>query len=446
MMELPRSDPMEESAPSPVPLLRSDQLPLRSVLVVDDDRIMRRTLELQLAPLGCRMVMASSGQEALDLIKAEKPDLILLDIVMPGLDGFEVCRILKQDLETQHIPILHLTSLGRDAKDRSFASGADDFIAKPPHFVELRARIRSHLLIRSLMEERAQAQSIHLAWEEGRRARILVVEPQDTLREHMIDELRLSGHEAVGAASIEASLPLLSTGVPDLLVLGQEQPDGHGHVFASHLRNFIRTSDLPVLLVCSRKTLREEITHVDVGPTDYLTKPFQPEELRVRVEVLLRQGGLARGLDAARSPAGRHMLHDPFTGAFTLSFLEAHLNLLGASQAHKDLKMGLVAARFHLPKDGWEAERKSLHRAAEVLRAGLRPGEALCRVAEHTFVVTMPGHDAAALEARMAHFASAGFHGVLESLVPGEEGVPSLMRKLATLLQKAQAGTGQKVS
>jgi DNA-binding response OmpR family regulator len=445
MMGILSPDPMEDAAARSAQPLRSDQLPLRSVLVVDDDRIMRRTLELQLAPLGCRLLMAGSGQEALAMIKAHKPDLVLLDIVMPGIDGFEVCRELKQDLETQHIPILHLTSLGRDAKDRSFASGADDFIAKPPHFVELRARIRSHLLIRSLMEERAQAHASHLAWEEGRRARILVGEPQDTLREHIIDELRLSGHEAVGAPSIEACLPLLSTGVPDLLVLGQEQPDGQGHVFASHLRNFVRTSDLPVLLVCSRKTLREEITHVDVGPTDYLTKPFQPEELRVRVEVLLRQGGLARGLDAARSPAGRHMLHDPFTGAFTRSFLEAHLDLLGAGHGNLDLKLGLIAARFHVPVGGWEAERRNLHQAAEVLRAEQRPGEALCRVAEHTFVLVLPGHDAAGLEARMAHLTAAGFHGVLESIVPGEEGVPSLMRKLATLLQKAEAEHGQKV-
>jgi two-component system cell cycle response regulator len=415
------------------------------VLVVDDDRIMRRTLELQLAPLGCRLLMAGGGQEALDLVRREKPDLILLDIVMPGMDGFEVCRILKQDLETQHIPVLHLTSLGRDAKDRSFASGADDFIAKPPHFVELRARIRSHLLIRSLIEEREQAQALHLAWEEGRRARILVVEPQDSLREHMVDEMRLTGHETVGVASIAEALPLLGTGVPDLLILGQEQPDGQGHVFASHLRNFVRTSDLPVLLVCSRKALREEITHVDVGPTDYLTKPFQPEELRVRVEVLLRQGGLARGMDAARSPAGRHMLHDPFTGAYTLSFLEAHLSLLGAGHGHHDLKLGLVAARFHLPAGGWEAERKHLHRAAEVLRAELRQGEALCRVAEHTFVLVLPGHDAAALESRMAHLASAGFHGVCEGLVSGEEGVPSLLRKLSTLLKKAEAEAGARV-
>ncbi len=443
-MELPHPVPMED-APSSPPTLRSDQIPLRSVLVVDDDRIMRRTLELQLAPLGCRLLMASGGQEALDLVRREKPDLILLDIVMPGMDGFEVCRILKQDLETQHIPILHLTSLGRDAKDRSFASGADDFIAKPPHFVELRARIRSHLLIRSLMEERQQAQALHLSWEEGRRARILVVEPQDSLREHMVDEMRLTGHETVGVASIAESLPLLGTGVPDLLILGQEQPDGQGHVFASHLRNFVRTSDLPVLLVCSRKALREEITHVDVGPTDYLTKPFQPEELRVRVEVLLRQGGLARGLDAARSPAGRHMLHDPFSGAYTLSFLEAHLGLLGAGHGHHDLKLGLLAARFHVPAGGWEAERKSLHRTAEVLRAELRPGEALCRVAEHTFVLVLPGHDAAALEARMAHLAAAGFHGVCEGLVPGEEGVPSLLRKLSTLLKKAEAGSAARV-
>jgi GGDEF domain-containing protein len=95
---------------------------------------------------------------------------------------------------------------------------------------------------------------------------------------------------------------------------------------------------------------------------------------------------------------------------------------------------------------GWEAERRNLHQAAEVLRAEQRPGEALCRVAEHTFVLVLPGHDAAALEARTAHLTAAGFHGVLDSIVPGVEGVPSLMRKLATLLQKAEAEHGQKVS
>ena len=103
-------------------------LAFRSILIGDDDRLMRKYLENQLAPLGCRLLEATNGEEVLEQARRLHPDIILLDVVMPGLDGFEVCQRIKADPATQDITVIHLTGLGRDAKDRSFKAGADDFL------------------------------------------------------------------------------------------------------------------------------------------------------------------------------------------------------------------------------------------------------------------------------------------------------------------------------
>ncbi len=118
------------------------------ILVVDDVPQNRRLLEAVLSPLGHVVVGAGSGREALDLIAAQPPDLVLLDIVMPEMDGYEVCRILRADPSTQMLPIVMLTSSGDQDKVRSIEAGADDFIARPLDHQELVARVKSLLRIK----------------------------------------------------------------------------------------------------------------------------------------------------------------------------------------------------------------------------------------------------------------------------------------------------------
>ena len=113
------------------------------VLVVDDLPQNVRLLEAVLSPKGFRVATASSGEEALDVLSKEHPDLVLLDILMPGMDGYEVCRRIREDPETAFLPVIMITASGGQEKIRAIESGADDFVNKPFDQAELLARVRS---------------------------------------------------------------------------------------------------------------------------------------------------------------------------------------------------------------------------------------------------------------------------------------------------------------
>jgi adenylate cyclase len=132
------------------------------LLVVDDNPQNIRLLEAVLAPRGYGVSGAASGLEALDSIAAEPPDLVLLDIVMPDLSGYEVCRKLRGDPTTRALPVIMLTSSGDQDKISAIDAGADDFIARPFDQLELLARVRSLLRIKEY-HDTIQAQKAELA-------------------------------------------------------------------------------------------------------------------------------------------------------------------------------------------------------------------------------------------------------------------------------------------
>jgi putative two-component system response regulator len=120
------------------------------ILVVDDQELNLRVMQAMLGPLGYQVDMARAGQEALDAVRRNPPDLILMDVMMPVLDGFETTRRLKGDPTTRHIPIVMVTALTEvEDRVRALEAGADDFLSKPVEKSELRARARSLLQVKA---------------------------------------------------------------------------------------------------------------------------------------------------------------------------------------------------------------------------------------------------------------------------------------------------------
>jgi signal transduction histidine kinase len=125
-----------------------------SVLIVDDEPIACDMMEGFLSPEGYDITFANSGAEALVLVKKLSPDIILLDVMMPAMDGFEVCQRLKSDKRWRHIPILLVTAFGgKEELIRGLDAGADDFLHKPVDDLELRARVRSLMRIKKQFDE-----------------------------------------------------------------------------------------------------------------------------------------------------------------------------------------------------------------------------------------------------------------------------------------------------
>ena len=114
-----------------------------TILTVDDQPPNLRLLEAVLSPQGYQVITASSGEQALELLHSSNIDLVLLDIMMPGIDGYEVCQRIRSEPSTAFLPVVMITASGDHEKTRAIKAGADDFISKPFHHGELLARVAS---------------------------------------------------------------------------------------------------------------------------------------------------------------------------------------------------------------------------------------------------------------------------------------------------------------
>jgi PleD family two-component response regulator len=253
----------------------------RKILLVDDDPLIRRIVTKTLTANGYQVLEASSGAEGLALARSQPPDLILLDLMMPGMDGFEVCAALRQDSLTVNVPVLMLTALDQtDAKVRGLQTGADDYITKPFNLDELITRIEAHLR-RSERDLSANPLTIlpgNIAIEQTIRQRLIAGQPLAVLyldlsnfKEYNDEYGWLQGDEIIKMLAQQITEAVRAQGNPE---------DFIGHIGGDDF------------IVISTPPRAEAIAQIVIARFDAEIPLFYPEDVRARgyFETIDRRG------------------------------------------------------------------------------------------------------------------------------------------------------------
>jgi two-component system cell cycle response regulator len=374
------------------------------ILVVDDVAANTRLLEAKLSAEYYQVASARDGFEALRMATDWQPDLILLDVMMPGMDGFECCRRLKQDPTTLHIPVMMITALGEPSERlQGLEAGADDFLTKPVEYETLMARVRSLVRLRRLLDEwRARgetARAMGLANETPdpptvTGARALVVDDWDLGAETIQDALGRDGIVA-GRARTSAEALELSTAIPfDLIVLSLSLIEENPLKLASALRAADATRDTPMLLVAEPEERDTVLRGFDLGANDWLVLPLDENELRARARNQIRRKFYQDRLRGDLGTALEMALIDPLSSLYNQRYLMRHLRGLLNGGKNRDIALLMIDVdHFKAVNDdyGHAIGDKALRGVADVLRANTRVLDSLARYGGEEFVVVMPG-------------------------------------------------------
>ncbi len=378
------------------------------VLVVDDILANVRLLEAKLTSEYFEVCTAMNGADALEAVDSFKPDIILLDVMMPGIDGIEVCRRIKTNTQAQHIPVIMVTALDQvEDRVRGLEAGADDFITKPVNDAALFCRLKSLVRLKMLMDELrgrndapvlgdASANLIDLAHVETG-ATIAIVDNRGIIADRIQDAL--GGMHQVEILSDPGQTISLSQETDlDLIIVSFDLLDHDGLRLCSQLRSFERTRQVPILVVVDVDDQSRLMRALDMGVNDYLHRPLDKMELKARVNTQIKR---KRYTDRLRFNVTRSMelaVTDPLTGLYNRRHMDNQLAVQVANAASRGKAVAVLAldVDFFKPINdthGHDVGDRVLQELATRLKAQVRAIDLCCRMGGEEFVVILPETD-----------------------------------------------------
>ncbi len=377
------------------------------VLVVDDVLPNVKLLEARLNAEYFEVLTATNGPDAITICELGGCDIVLLDVMMPGMDGFEVCRRLRASPRTAHLPIVLVTALDHPAdRVHGLEAGADDFLTKPIDQVALIARVRSLVRLKFSIDElrdraaRSAAAGVVGPVEAlGSRAsgngRILLVDDRRNSFERIIQTLRLH-HDVILSEDPSTAVGQAREQNVDLLIVSLALAGLDGLRICSQARSRERTRNLPILLIADLDDRQRVLRGLDLGANDYLTRPIDRNELLARVRTNILQKRYADLLRESVRQSIEMALYDPLTGLNNRRFLEIQLQAMIETARQRQTPLTLMILDIDLFKHvndryGHDAGDEVLKGFAARLQANARGGDVLCRLGGEEFVAVMPG-------------------------------------------------------
>ncbi len=376
------------------------------ILVVDDIEPNVRLLEAKLTAEYYEVATARDGPSALQAAADSSPDVILLDVMMPGMDGFEVCRRLKADPVTRHIPVVLVTALdGRRDRLTGLEAGADDFLTKPIDDVALFARVRSLARFKIVLDELRQREVAgrRMGVIEGVGARlgglggrVVVADDNAHQTRRIMDELGAEHRPVVETDPAQALMAVRARA--DLLIVNIEAQGFDGLRLAAQARSDESTRSLPILAIFDPAERARGVKALEIGVNDLLARPIDPEELAARVKTLVRQKRytdfLRHNLDHSLELA----VTDPLTGLHNRRYMAGQLgSLVKRATCGGSPVAALLVDVDHFKRIndtyGHDVGDEVLREFAVRMATNVRAVDLACRYGGEEFVVIMPDTD-----------------------------------------------------
>ncbi len=379
------------------------------ILVVDDIPANVKLLEVRLLAEYFEVLKAGSGPEAIEICETSKVDVVLLDVMMPDMDGFEVCRRLKGDPATSHIPIVMITALGQVSdRVRGLEAGADDFLTKPVNDLQLMTRVKSLVRLKMLTDElrlrAATTRNIGIEELLGRsfpseetRPKVLLVDERKASSDRVRSMLRGLVDLDV-AADPHAGFFQAADGGYECVMVSTGFADFDPLRLCSQLRSLDRTRFLPIILIADMGEEDRVIRGLELGINDYLVRPVDPHELTARLRTQVRRKRYNDQLRASVAQTIEMAVTDPLTGLHNRRYLDSHLQTLfdRAMARRRPLSVMITDLdRFKSVNDtyGHDGGDDVLREFAGRLRRNVRGIDLACRFGGEEFVVVMPDTD-----------------------------------------------------
>ena len=381
------------------------------VLVVDDILANVKLLEARLSAEYFEVLSAYSGKEALEICAKERVDVTLLDVMMPGMDGFEVCHRLKNDPRTHHIPVVMVTALDQPSdRLRGLESGADDFLTKPVDDIALVTRVKNLARLKMLNDEMllrastsrqmgvAENEALQKALS-GKSGRILVVDDHPRSAARLLEGLS-KAHDSFVERDPKAALNKLSEHNFDLLICSLSLGGTDALRLCSQVRSLEKTRHLPIIILVEPGDEARLLRGLDLGINDYIMRPVDHHELLARVTTQIKRKRHSDFLRNRLQESVELAITDPLTGLHNRRYMEGHLKTLAAESRRNGRPLSILIAdidHFKSINDthGHDSGDVVLKDFSERFRQNTRGIDLACRLGGEEFVIIMPDTDIA---------------------------------------------------
>ncbi|KJV68715.1 PleD family two-component system response regulator [Candidatus Neoehrlichia procyonis] len=378
------------------------------ILIVDDLIANVKLLQAKLTQEYYDVIVAMSGLEAIEIAEKKHPDLILLDVMMPDIDGYETCKRLKANPSTTYIPIVMITALDNTSENRvnGINAGADDFLTKPINDLALFARIRSLTRFKVLVDElrlRGKTSTEMNALDDNimnyanqiSNGKILIIDEDKVRTEYINVILQKSFQETVISHNTDQATNIANTSDYDLIII-DAQFSGDGLRLCSHFRNNNKTRYTPILTLFDESNDTHLITKAfDIGISDYITTPIDSNELIARVNIQIKR---KRYQDALRNHLDNNVamsIIDPLTGCYNRRYFDIHFQNIVNESIQKDKSLSLMIIDIDHFKEindnlGHIVGDELLQQFKQRLESNIRVTDLLARFGGEEFVIILP--------------------------------------------------------